>query len=244
MKKAEVNNKIMLGKIRNKNQLEPFRPILSDITYPYRELALLADTIDRSYFDREFERYRCGNNGRPSAPIRPSGGYLVLKRLYRHGDEALPGEWVGNPYFRYFCGSGFFGHRFPFDSSDFVRFRKRVGEDGIAEIFAYGVKLHGEEVPEKAKFVPSDTTVRENFTTFPTDAEPSEKGTDKCDKIAEKKGIGQRRKFIGESKQLVRDTHNGKHPKRAKRAKKAKKRSKTIAVGQVRGNRIKNIAER
>jgi IS5 family transposase len=46
--------------------------------------------------------------------------------------------------------------------------------------------------------------------------------------------IEQRQKFIKESRQLVRDTYNGKHPKRAKQAKKTKKRLETIAGSQVR----------
>ena len=70
----------------------------------------------------------------------------------------------------------------------------------------------------------SDTTVQENNTTFPTDAKMCKKVIDKCDKIAQATGIKQRHKFIRESRQLVRDTYNGKHPKRAKQAKKAKKR--------------------
>jgi IS5 family transposase len=113
----------------------------------------------------------------------------MIKQLYNYGDETLPGEWVSNPCFQYFCGGEFFGHKFPFDPSDFVHFRKRVGEDGISKIFACSVKLHGKEVPKKARFVLSDTTVQENFTTYPTDARLCKKVIDKCNKIAEKEGI-------------------------------------------------------
>jgi len=104
----------------------------------------------------------------------------------------------------------------------------------MAKIFAYSVKLHGAEVPKQAKFVLSDTTVQENSTTFPTDAKLCKKVIDKCDKIAQASGIKQRHKFIKENKQLVRATHNGKHPKRAKQAKKAVNRLKTIANKKLR----------
>ena len=117
----------------------------------------------------------------------------------------------------------FFEHRFPFDPSDFVHFRKRVGEEGIEKIFAYSVKLHGKDVPKSSKIVLSDTTVQENNTTFPTDAKLCKKVIDGCNKIAEKEDIKQRRSYTRESKQLVRDTYNGKHPKRARKARKAKK---------------------
>ena len=67
-----------------------------------------------------------------------------------------------------------------------MHFRKRVGEEGIAKIFAYSVKLHGAKVSQQAKFVLSDTTVQENNTTFPTDAKLCKKVIDKCNTIAEK----------------------------------------------------------
>jgi IS5 family transposase len=57
---------------------------------------------------------------------------------------------------------------------------------------------------------------------------------DKCNKTAEKEGVQQRQRYTRESKQLVRDTYNGKHPKRAKKSSKAKRRLKTIANIQLR----------
>ena len=50
-----------------------------------------------------------------------------------------------NPYFQYFTGAAFFEHKFPCDPSDFVHFRKRIGESGFQKIFEYSVKMSGEE---------------------------------------------------------------------------------------------------
>ena len=155
-------------------------------------------------------------------------GCIILKHLYNFGDAKIPEYWVRDVYFQYFCGVIFFEHKFPFDPSDFVHFRKRVGETGISKIFACSVQLHGQEVPQQAKFVLSDTTVQENNTTFPADAKLC-KQVIKCNKIAETGCINQRQKHIKESKQLLRNTYNVTHPQRAKWAKKAKKRLKTIA---------------
>ena len=215
----------MLGKLPDRNQREMFRTRLEDMINPNHELALLADTIDWKYFEREFKPYY-SDRGAPSVPIRTMVGCLMLKHLYNLGDERLPEYWVRDVYFQYFTGAVFFEHKFPFDPSDFVHFRNRVGEAGIAKIFSYSVNLHGSEVPKQAKFVLSDTTVQENNTTFPTDAKLCKKVIDKCNKIAEKEDISQRQRFTRESKKLLRDTYNGKHPKRAKQA---KKRLKTIA---------------
>ena len=111
-------------------------------------------------------------------------GCLLLRHLYNLGDEKIPDHWEHDVYFRYLYSDVFFGHKFPFDPSDFVHFRKRVGEEGIAKIFAYSVKLHGTDVPKQAKFVLSDTTVQENNTTFPTEAKLCKKVINKCNEIA------------------------------------------------------------
>jgi IS5 family transposase len=223
---------IMLGKLPE-NERELFRTRLEDLINPKHELVLLAKKIDWQYFETEFKPYY-SELGAPSVPIRTMVGCLMLKHLYNLGDERIPEYWVRDVYFQYFCGAVFFEHKFPFNPSDFVHFRNRVGVEGIGKIFAYSVRLHGAEVAKQAKFVLSDTTVQENNTTFPTDAKLCKKVIDKCNKIAENEGIKQRQKYRKESKQLLRDTYNGQHPKRSKKAKKAKKRLKTIANKQLR----------
>ena len=80
----------------------------------------------------------------------------------------------------------------------------------------------------------SDTTVQENNVTFPTDAKLAKKIIDKSHKIAEKEGIKQRQSYKRISKNLVRATYNGKHPRRRKNATKAQRKLKTIAGRVVR----------
>ena len=199
----------MLGKSEIKSQRELFRPMLEDFIDMRHELVLLGEKIDWSYFENEFAPYY-SDRGAPSVPIRLMVGCLMLKHLYNLGDERIPEFWVRDVYFQHFCGGVYFEHKFPFDPSDFVHFRNRVGEEGIEKIFAYSVKLHGKEVPNRSKLVLSDTTVQENNTTFSTDAKLCKKVIDKCNKIAEKEGINQRQRYTRESKQLLRDTYNGK----------------------------------
>jgi IS5 family transposase len=224
----------MLGKLPKNKERELFRTRLEDLIDPSHELVLLSNKIDWSYFEETFKEKYSDKPSRPSVPIRVMVGCLILKHLYNLSDEKLPVSWIRDVYFQYFCGFIFFGHNFPFDPSDFVHFRKRVGEAGIAKIFSYSVQIQGEEVLQQAQFVLSDTTVQENNTTFPTDSKMCKKVIDKCNKIAAQTGISQRRTYSRESKQLLRDTYNGKHPKRSKQAKKAKKRLKTIANSQLR----------
>jgi IS5 family transposase len=224
----------MIGKLPQPTQHDLFRPMLKDFIDPKHELVLLADKIDWQYFENEFKCYYSIDKGAPSIPIRLMVGCLMLKQLYNHGDETLPKVWVRDVYYQYFCGMTFFEHKFPFNPSDLSYFRGRIGVEGVEKIFGYSVRLHGGDIAKQTEMVLSDTTVQENNTTFPTDAKLCKKVIDNCNAIAKAEGIHQRQKFIKESKQLVRDTYNGNHPKRFSKAKKAKKRLKTIANHQIR----------
>lgn len=221
----------MLGKNPNQ-QPELFRPMLIDFIDPNHELALLSQKINWNYFEKEFSPLY-SNYGTPAHPIRFMVGCLLLKHLYNLGDETLEEAWVMNPYMQYFCGRVFFEHQFPCDPSNFVHFRKRIGEEGLEKIFTYSVQMHDPK-DKISKFVLSDTTVQENNTTFPTDAKLCKKVIDYCNKIADKENLPQRQRYTKVSKQLLRDTYNGKHPKRARKAKKAKAKLQTIAMRLVR----------
>lgn len=221
----------MLGK-NPKKQPELFRPMLVDFIDDKHELVLLSEKIDWNYFEEEFSPLY-SKTGNPSHPIRFMVGCLLLKHLYNLGDETLASAWIMNPYMQYFCGRVFFEHQFPCDPSNFVHFRKRIGEEGIAKIFSYSVRMHDAKT-STSNFVLSDTTVQENNTTFPTDAKLCKKVIDYCNKIAENEGIKQRQRYTKVSKQLVRNTYNGKHPKRAKLARKSQRQLKTIAMRLIR----------
>ena len=221
----------MLGK-NPKKQTELFRPMLVDFIDDKHELVLLSEKIDWDYFEKEFSPLY-SKTGNPSHPIRFMVGCLLLKHLYNLGDETLASAWIMNPYMQHFCGRVFFEHQFPCDPSNFVHFRKRIGEKGIEKIFSYSVRMHDAKT-STSNFVLSDTTVQENNTTFPTDAKLCKKVIDYCNKIAENEGIKQRQRYTKVSKQLVRNTYNGKHPKRAKLARKSQRQLKTIAMRLIR----------
>ena len=221
----------MLGKKPEKKP-ELFRPMLVDFINHEHELVLLSEKIDWNYFEKEFSPLY-SKVGNPSHPIRFMVGCLLLKHLYNLGDETLEKAWIMNPYMQHFCGRVFFEHEFPCDPSNFVHFRKRIGEKGIEKIFAYSVRMHDAKT-NTSNFVLSDTTVQENNTSFPTDAKLCKKVIDYCNKIAGNEGIKQRQRYTKVSKQMVRNTYNGKHPKRAKAARKSQRQLKTIAMRLIR----------
>lgn len=221
----------MLGKSPNQNQRNLFSPLLSDFIDMNHELVKLADQLDWKYFEKEFSQFY-SEVGQPSVPIRMMVGCLLLKQMNNLGDETIAKAWIMNPYMQYFCGEAHFQHKFPFDPSDFVHFRKRIGEEGFKKIFLQSVMIHGKEAQEKVLL--SDTTVQSNNITFPTDAKLYKKIIDRCNKIATENGLQQRQTYVRISKQLLRDCYNPNHPKRKKRARASLSKLRTIAGRLVR----------
>jgi len=221
----------MIGKSPNQSQGDLFRPLLTDFMDMNHELVLLAHKLDWVSIESGLSVYY-SKVGQPSVPIRLMVGCLILKHLYNHGDESLAKVWVMNPYMQYFCGEAHFQHRFPFNPSDFVHFRHRIGEEGVNLIFRQSVLLHGKSAKEPV--VLSDTTVQGNHTTYPTDAKLYKKIIDQCNRMADKYGLEVRQSYKRVSKQLLRDTYNSNHPKRKKSTAKARGKLHTIAGRMVR----------
>lgn len=229
----------MIGKSPDQDQRNLFLPQLTDFIDMGHELVLLSDKINWKQIEDNLSKFY-SHTGQPSMPIRFMVGCLLLKRLYNLGDETLAEAWKMNPYMQYFCGAAHFQHHFPCDPSDFVHFRKRIGEEGIQVIFTHSIELHGNKA--KSKQVLSDTTVQENNVTYPTDSKLAKKVIDKCAKIANAEGVKQRQSYKRVSKQLMRDTYNSNHPKRKKKAKRAQRKLKTIA-GRVVRELLKKLPE-
>ena len=120
----------------------------------------------------------------------------------------------------------------PCAATDLVHFRKRIGEEGVEKILKHSIELHGKDA--KDKHVSVDTTVQEKSITYPTDAKLHKKIVDSCIAIANQEGIKLRRSYVRTTKNLVRDTYHGTHPKRRKKANATKRKLKTIAGRLVR----------
>ena len=154
-------------------------------------------------------------------------GLLILKQLHNLGDESLMPMWISNPYFQYFCGEAHFQHKGPCDPSDLVHFRKRIGEKGIEKILQQSILIHGRDAQQKEISV--DTSAQEKNITFPTDVKLQVKIIKKCNTIAKKEGIVQRRSYKRKVKELLLQSRFSTHPKRRKQALKAQRKIKTIA---------------
>jgi len=216
----------MIGKLKNNAQIDLFQIQLKRLVDPTHELCILSTEIDWSGLEKNLKSFYA-EDGRPSVPIRKMVGLMYLKSTYNLSDESVVARWIENPYWQYFTGEQYFQTIKPFDPSEFVHFRKRMGEGGMEIVMSYTVKIHEDAIKEKE--VQIDSTVQPKNITFPTDSKLAKKVIDKCLLISKKENTKLRQSYRREVKQLMKDQYNSKHPSRAKKAKKARKRLKTIA---------------
>lgn len=223
----------MVGKTDKAAQLNVFKIPLDLYIDQNHELCILSKKIDWDQVEEDFSEYYCADNGRPSIPIRKIVGVILLKRTYNLSDESVVDRWKENPYWQYFCGEIYFQHREPFDPTELIKFRQRIGESGAEKILKLTILLFDKkEIQEKEVLI--DTTVQEKNITFPTDTKLQKKIIEKCRKIAKQEGIVLRQSYKRKLKQLMVNQRFRHHPKRRKKAQSAARKIKTIAGRMVR----------
>ena len=189
-------------------------------------LIQLADIFPWSKFEEEFKKYYTGE-GRPPKPIRLMVGILLLKQLKNLSDESIVEYWKQNPYFQYFCGLNDYQASVPCHPTELVKFRNRIGKEGMGFIFKMSVELHGEAAQESQVIV--DSTVQESNMTFPTDGKLAIKIIIHLLRVAKKEDIKLRRSFKKETKDLRILLRFFRHPRKIKKALGAMKRLREIA---------------
>jgi len=195
-------------------------------------LVALADAIDWKRIEDGLDKYYDHSNGRPGKPIRLMAGLLMLKQLENLSDENVVLQWKRNPYYQYFCGMNDYCSLLPCDSTELVKFRNRIGQEGIDVIFGASVALHSEAAEEERVII--DTTVHEKNVTYPTDGKLAIKIINRLHKIAKREGIPLRRTYIKEIKGHRITLRFFRHPKKRSKAVGAMKRLRTIAKTLIR----------
>ncbi len=218
----------MIGKRDKSPQMNIFQVPLVQFINKGHELCQLTDQIDWQAVEDEFSSCYCPDKGRRSIPIRKIVGVLQLKMMFSHSDESVVDRWQENPYWQYFCGETFFQHKKPFDPTELVKFRKRIGEEGAEKLLKLSLNLFSRKEVEEME-VCIDTTVQEKNITYPTDAKLQKRIIEKCWGIAEKEGIKLLQSYRRTLKQLMIDQRFREHPRRRKKANAAARKIDTIA---------------
>jgi IS5 family transposase len=221
----------MVGKQDKAPQLSIFDTPLKRFINLEHELCILSHQIDWDSIEEEFSVYY-SETGRPSVPIRRMVGLLLLKHIYNLSDEAMVDRWIENPYWQYFSGEKVFQTQKPFDPTEFIHFRNRIGKEGVEKLLKVSIRLFGKEAQEKEVLI--DSTVQEKNITYPTDAKLHKRIIERVNRIAKQEGIPLRQTYTRTLKQLMIDQRFHNHPKRKKKAKAAMRKIKTIAGRQVR----------
>ncbi len=216
-------------------------PLLQFINKDH-ELYILAERINWDEIEQDLSEYYCGDNGRPSIPIRKIVGVILLKRMFNVSDESVVDRWRENPYWQHFCGEVNFQHHWPFDPTELIKFRQRMGERGMERILKISIDLFDrKEIQEKRVLV--DTTVQEKNITYPTDPKLQKRIVEKCRDIANNEGIVLRQSYKRILKQLMIDQRFREHPKRRKKANAAARKIKVISGRVIRDLERKLNAE-
>jgi IS5 family transposase len=217
------------------NQKSLFEQRLDDMLNRNHPLLLLANKIQWQNFDKKFEVLFHQRKGKPACSTRLVVGLLYLKHTYNLSDELVIERMKENPYWQYFCGYQFFQIETPCTSTVLVKWRKKMGEEGM-EFLLQETLVQAMEAkllkPKDLENVVVDTTVQEKNIAFPTDAKLLNRARESLVRVAKKDGIQLKQTFVKEGKfQLIKYAGYS-HAKQYNRAKKPLKRLKVI-LGKV-----------
>jgi len=215
--------------------VELFRSHLEQMIDLDHPLAKLARQINWAAFEQKFGSLYTPDFGRPGLPIRLMVGLTYLSRMFDLSDEAVVEGWLENPYWQYFCGFEHFQHHFPLDPSSLVRWRKRVGAEGMEFLLQQTLvtaQRCGHLKERHLRKVNVDTTVQEKNITFPTDAKLFHRMCTRLIKEARKIGVVLRQSYVRVGKRVLLQQSRYAHAQQFKRARAQTKRLKII-LGRV-----------
>ena len=225
----------MHPKTQSQPQDELFPSRLEQIIDLKHPLCQLAHKINWSYFEQEFGPLYVEKQGRPGKPIRLLVALHYLKHTFDESDESVVERFLENPYWQYFSGFEYFQHELPLDPTSLVKWRKRVGSEGIEKVFYETLKTAerlGMLRRSHLNKVNVDTTVQEKAIAFPTDARLYHKMRERLVKEAKVRGIVLRQSYVRLGKQALVKQSRYAHARQFKRAHRETKKLKTY-LGRV-----------
>lgn len=151
-------------------QLPMFETPFSDVLNPDHELLRAAQLIDWDALHDVLSAYY-SPRGRRGKPIRLMVGVHILKHRYNCSDERAAEMLHENAYWQCFCGFNAFQKGQILDATSLVKFRNRIGAEGMKQVEAVLLKAWSAMGLVKTKRVVIDTTAQPKNIAYPTDAD-------------------------------------------------------------------------
>jgi transposase, IS5 family len=147
-----------------------FETLFSDVLNPEHELLRAARLIDWESLHDALSTYY-SPLGRQGKPIRLMVGIHLLKHRYNCSDEQAVETLHENAYWQCFCGFNSFQGGQILEATSLVKFRNRIGTEGMKQIEALLLKAWSDMGLVKTKRVAVDTTAQPKNIAYPTDAD-------------------------------------------------------------------------
>jgi IS5 family transposase len=209
---------------KEKRQLQMFELNFADLLDSNHELLRAAELID---WDELHEALSVHYSvlGRHGKPIRLMVGIHILKHHYNCSDQRAVEEIHENAYWQCFCGFSCFQRGPIVEPTTLVKFRDRIGVEGMQRIEAVLFKNWRSMGLVKTSRVAADTTAQPKNIAYPTDADLlyriKERIVKQVKKVRQSLGLTKRfrsftrvgKKVLMQAKKLYRN-----HPEKQKQA--------------------------
>jgi len=202
---------------------------------PQHSLYMLAEAINWPVFDEQFGPLYADGVGRPALSTRLMVALHYIKHIYDLSDDLVLAGFLENPYWQFFCGMEYFQHKLPCDPTSLVKWRKRVGAEGIEQLLKETIdaaKRHQALKKREIETVNVDTTVQEKAIAFPTDARLYHKARRALVRLSGQVGLKLRQSYSRLSKKALFGQSRYAAAKQMQRARKQTKKLRTY-LGRV-----------
>ena len=142
----------------------------ADRLNPNHELLRAAELIDWDSLQEALSKYY-SPLGRSGKPIRLMVGLHILKHRFNCSDERAVEELHENAYWQCFCGFETFQTAILLEATSLVKFRNRLGAEGMKQIEAVLLRTWGQMGLVKTKKIAADTTAQPKNIAYPTDVD-------------------------------------------------------------------------
>ena len=185
-----------------------------DLRHP---LVRLAGLIDWQGFEVRFGKLYHPHPGRPGVSIRLMVGLCYLQHTFQLSDQEVVERWVENPYWQVFCGFDHLQLKLPIDPSSLVRWRRRIGRDGVELLLqeTIAAATRGPAVKEQSlERVSVDTTVQPKAIAHPLDSRLYHRGREILARLAKRHGVPLRQSYARVGKTALRLARRYAHARR------------------------------